>query len=97
MAEEFCIFTIFSNKCFEIFKVTVFKVPKENVSFWHQGANLIMKNNRKVRFPHSVCFTSEKKREKNEENFPELDIIMFACAVPGGGLGGLVPPLKFNI
>lgn len=57
-----------------------------------------MKNNRKVRFPHSVCFTSEKKKEKNEENFPELDIIMFACAVPGGGLGGLVPPpLKFNI
>ena len=53
-----------------------------------------MKNNRKVRLPHSVPFTSEKKKKKNDEDFPELDIIMFAGAVPGGGPGGLVPPPK---
>lgn len=43
------------------------------------------------------AFYFRKKKKKNDEDFPELDIIMFAGAVPGGGPGGLVPPLKFNI
>ena len=47
---------------------------------------------------HTRCvLPQKKKKKKNEENFPELDIIMFSGAVPGGGPGGLVPPLKFNI